>query len=281
MIERRNGTKNVIIAILVILVLALGGYCSYITFFKENNIEKKECDVVKNDEKKEETVSIQNKLEIYGKKSETGAYHVCNHPNDTDNCKNILFTIKTDNPNASIIHTNLDEEYVVFYDNGVKLYNTKDDSVSNLDIDLNGNIEWLSEGFIHNGEDEAYYFDLKLNKKTLDKYDEIYPLEDINSDNDVNNIKFLRAKKGKNSVVIDFKTGNVVITIDNSDYEAVSFEKKESYIIASLHGVEDTTKVIYNTKGEKKVELKDNEIFEIMGSKIIVYEQSLKKVKEY
>ena len=276
MIGNRSNTKNIVIIILIVFILALGGLSAYLIFFKEEKIV--DCKEPKTDDKKDDV--IQNKIEIYGKKYETGDYFICNHKSDSDDCKNILYTIKTDSSNASVIHVNLDKEYIIFYDDGVKIYNTKDESVNKLDVDMNGNIEWLEEGFIYNGKDSAYYYDLKLNKKTLDKYDEIYPVEELYSDNN-GDPKYLKAKKGDSSLLIDFKTGNVLITLSNKDYEAIDFEKADSYIIVSFHGVENITKIIYNSKGEKKVELEDNQTFEINGSKITIYEQSLKKVKDY
>lgn len=283
MIERRNNTKNVVIIILAVLLLALAGYCSYLTFFKKED-NKTDCINTKKDDYKEEK-NIQNKIDIYGIKSDSGAYYICNHKSDTDECKNVLFTINTDTANASIIHLSISNDntfqYIIYYDDGVKLYNVKDESIKKIDIDVNGNIEWLEDGFIFNGDDEAYYFDLKLDKKTFDKYDEIYPIEDIHDSNYVNNLKYIYTKKGKSASIIDFKTGNVLNTIDISDYEGIGFIKDGSYIIASLYGVEDTTKIIYNTKGDKKVELKDNQVYEINGSKLTIYEESLKKVKEY
>ena len=280
MIGNRSNTKNIVIIILIVLIFALGGLSVYLMFFKEETVKCKE---EKNNDKKD--VIVQNKIDIYGKKYETGAYFVCNHPSETDDCKEVLFEIKTETPNASIIHMNLGEnssfQYIVFYDKEVKLYNVKDETISKLNVDINGDIIWLSEGFINNSEEESYYFDLKLDKKTLEKYDYIYQVNDIYSDNILSNPKYLEAKKGNNTVLIDFKTGNILITLSNKDYERIGFEKAENYIIASLYQTESTTKVIYNSKGEKKVELKENQTFEIKGSKIIVYEQSLNKVKEY
>ena len=167
------------------------------------------------------------------------------------------------------------------YDNGVKLYNVKDESIIKLDINLNGNIEWVDEGYIYNGEDEAYYYSIKDNKRVYEKYDEIYPVEDINNKSFTNGLKYLYGKKGNDANIIDFKTGNVILTIDINDYEGAGFKKDGSYIIASLFGVEDENNIIYNAKGEKIFDLKDNQLYEINGSKLTIYEYSKTKVKEY
>lgn len=283
MVGRRSNAKNIVIGILIVLLLALAGLSSYLLFFKENDNKTNDCKDVVIDDKKEE-VSVKNKIEIYGKKMDNGAYLVCNHQDESDDCKNTLFTIETETANANIIHMNLSPDnfqFIIYYDNGVKLYDIKEEKSSKLDINLNGNIEWLVEGYINNGTEEAFYYSIKDNKKVYEKYDEMYPVEDIHDSTYLDNLKYIYAKKGTNSLVIDFKTGNVLITIDNSNYEGVGFKKDGSYIIASLYGTEDTQIVIYNTKGEKITDILDNQTFEINGSKLIIYEYSEKKIKEY
>ena len=279
----RNSRKNSIIVILLILTLISIGGCVYLLFFKENNSIDTKCKNIESDKK--ENSETHYKIEVYGKKYDSGAYYICHHQNNTDDCKNILFSINTESANAQIIASSLlpssSFQYVIYNDNGIKLYNVKEESIKNIEIDINGNIEWLPEGFIFNGDEEAFYYDLKLDKKTLDKYDEIYPMEDIHDSSYRENLKYVYCKKGNTIAVIDFKTGNVIITIDNKDYEGIEFIKDGGYIIASLHGVEDTKNIIYNTKGEKIVELENNQTYETQGSKLIIYEYTEKKVKEY
>ncbi len=286
MIGNRSNTKNVVIVIFVILTLAFAGLSAYLMFFKEKEQDKtNDCIEEAKVDNKDKEEKEQGKIEIYGRKTDNGVYIVCTHKSESDDCKDVLYTIKTKSSTPSVIRTFLSSEhsfqYIIYYDEGVKLYNIKDGSTVELKVDLNDNIEWLPEGFISNGENGAFYFDLKDNKKKFDKYDEIYPIEDVHDTSYIDNLKYLYAKKGSSTTVIDFKTGNVIITIDNKDYEGISFIKDGSYIIATLNKTEDSEKVIYNTKGEKKVELKDNQTYEIQGSKLITYENTQKKLKEY
>ena len=276
----RNSRKNGVIIVLIILILGLAGFCSYLMFFKDDN-KPVDCKETKNDDNNEKEVKDE-KILIYGKKTDNGAYLVCNHKDESDDCKNVLFSINTETSNASVIHISLLEDvynYIVYYDNGVKLYDVKENKSNKVDIDINGDITWISDGFIYNG-DEAFYYSLKDNKKVYEKYDDLYTIDDSNTASN-NNPKYLYGKKGSNTVVIDFKTGNVIITIENKDYEGITFIKDGDYIVAKLHSTEDTTTVIYNTKGEKIVELEDNQSYITQGSKLIINEISEKKVKEY
>ena len=277
----RNRRKNIVIIILVILVLGLAGFSSYLMFFKEN---KTKCKEVKTDEKVVENDKEKSKIEIYGKKYDSGVYFVCNHKSDTDDCKSVLFSIETETSNTNIIHLGLSMEssfqYIVYYDNGVKLYDVKEDKSTKIDVDINGDIIWLDEGFIKNGEEDAFYYSLKDNKKVYEKYDALLAIKDQNSASQTNP-KYLSGKKGSNNVVIDFKTGNVIITIENKDLEGIVFEKSGDYIIAKLNNTAESNTVIYNTKGEKIVILKENQDYVIQGSKLIINEIEEKKVKEY
>ena len=276
----RNSRKNSVIIVLIILVLGLAGFCSYLMFFKEDN-KPVDCKEEKTDNNKETEVK-DNKIIIYGKKTDSGVYLVCNHKSESDDCKNVLFSINTETSNASVIHLSLGEDgynYIVYYDNGVKLYDIKENKSNKVDIDINGNIIWISDGFIYNGE-EAFYYSLKDNKKVYEKYDDLGVIKDIHTSNN-DNPKYLYGKKGSNTVVIDFKTGNVIITIENKDYEGISFVKDGDFVIAKLNSTEDTITEIYNTKGEKVVKLEDNQSYVTQGSKLIINEVSEKKVKEY
>lgn len=280
----RNSRKNTVIIILVILVLGLAGFSSYLMFFKENDTSDVKCKDDKTEEKVVDNTSVKNKIEIYGKKHDSEAYFICNHKSDTDVCKNVLFTIETETSNANIIHLSLSSDssfpYIVYNDNGVKLYDVKENKSTKIDIDINGDIIWLDEGFIKNGEEDAFYYSLKDNKKVYEKYDELLVIKDENSANQINP-KYLSSKKGSNTLVIDFKTGNVIITIENKDLEGISFEKSGDYIIAKLNSTEETKTVIYNTKGEKIIELEKNQNYVTQGSKLIINEIEEKKVKEY
>ena len=280
----RNSRKNTIIVILLIITFISIGGCVYLLYFNKNDSVDIKCKDEDSTNKKDDS-ALEYKIEVYGKKYDSGAYYICNHQSREDDCKNVLFSIKTESANAQIIKSYLSQEssfqYIIYNDNGIKLYNIKEENSKKIDVDINGNIEWLPEGFIYNSSEEAFYYDLKLDKKTLDKYDELYPVEDIHDASYMDNLKYIRGKKGNSTTVIDFKTGNVIITIDNEKYEGVSFIKDGGYIIASLNGTEDTETVIYNTKGEKIVELESNQTYETQGSKLIIYEYNKKKVKEY
>ncbi|MBQ8472405.1 MAG: hypothetical protein IJ501_02765 [Bacilli bacterium] len=192
--EKKKNNLIPIVIILIVLVLGLGGFIVY---------DK----VLKNDANNSNTNYTLNVL-----KSDIS---YCNSNND-NTCKDVVYTIKTETSDATFVKS--DNGFILYDDNGLKIYNAKTKEIKNIDL-----------------ENNYIDYNLYLNNEKNEVAGIVYKLQ--------NN------KVGYYNVLKNMK-------LYDGQYELINF-LDENYINAINASIDDSTSYLLNTN-EEKIELSEN-----------------------
>ena len=264
-VKEENKKKNLIIGVLgILLVISL----AFIVYDK----------VLKNDDKSlNEGNESNHTLKVYGNDFTS----IC-EKQDLSYCNKVVHTIDVETSDPLILKVSdsfSDFVYVLYEDNGLKLYDDKKKNITRIDSNSKHVqiYKTLSNGFIYSDydNDEFYYYDLTNNKKMYDNYDRLDGIE--NCDN------MLKATKGSKSSLIDIKTGKTIISRDAVDGPPAEFTCDADYILSYF---EDLlwrgSYIAYTSDGKKIVDLKDSESYYVLsdqenprgGNELVIYEKS-------
>ena len=264
-VKEENKKKNVIIGVLGILLVISLAFTVY---------DK----VLKNDDKSlNEGNESNHTLKVYGNDFTS----IC-EKQDLSYCNKVVHMIDVETSDPLILKVSdsfSDFVYVLYEDNGLKLYDAKKKNITRIDSNSKHVqiYKTLSNGFIYSDydNDEFYYYDLTNNKKMYDNYDRLDGIE--NCDN------MLKATKGSKSSLIDIKTGKTIISRDAVDGPPAEFTCDADYILSYF---EDLlwrgSYIAYTSDGKKIVDLKDSESYYVLsdqenprgGNELVIYEKS-------
>lgn len=178
--NKKNNVKNIVIIILISLLIILLLYFVYDKVLKKSNENHNEVETNENSETEEKKDIIDNRKYLaFVCESKSGPVKV---EYDKANCDNLIGEIKTETENAESLSIYLFYKKpggiggatVLFNDNGLKIYNTKDNNVEkiNLENSFDGyalvGVDHYSEkiiGIIFSDNNKHTYYNIKLDKK--------------------------------------------------------------------------------------------------------------------
>ena len=250
--------KNILLSIFVIGVLVFLGLITYKLYFEDNKPKN-------------------NTIMIYSDE----ANNICT--DFTINCINrhVSHTIKTDNENPILLSVAKNNK-VLFYDNGLYLYDLTSDSKTKLDINYKNISNYLINGFVYNSDTEHYYYDYLSNNKINSGEYSISPLDD-------NGMDYLLVNKLNKILLIDINNGNTLITSDVNNlgnYDYATYKIDEDYVVLEYCNLSGSCnpREIYSFDGKKIASLNNNEFYYIIsdqenttgGNRVVVYEKTIK-----
>jgi len=277
--------NNKLLAILFIIVLILaiaGGFGTY--YFYQKSIDNN---------KKNESLDKKNELIIYGSINSYSTYY-CSKINEYHHEKVLAIETETENPilidvatfdekyrniNSCVSFSEDSDSYVLYWDNGLKIYNINTKEIKKIDIDIPKNkIEYLSNGLLSGGfvyndieSNVHYYYDLKNNKKMFTDYTNIHELSDSSSI--LSN--YLYGEKNGNSYILDIKNNNELISrkrgIPGSYASAIisshcsNEDFKIFFMISDVELMFGFNRQIFNEQGKLVTSLSDDEEVYVEG----------------
>lgn len=178
--NKKSNMKNIVIIILVGLLIILSLYFVYDKVLKKSNENHNEVETNKNSDTEEKKDIIDNRKYLaFVCESKSGPVKV---EYDKANCDNLIGEIKTETENAKSLSIHLfyknsggiDGASVLFNDNGLKVYNTKNDSIEKINLEefydnymLVGMDDYSEKiiGIVFSENNQYSYYNINLNKK--------------------------------------------------------------------------------------------------------------------
>ena len=270
-VKEDKSKKNLIICILSFLLVLSFGFIVYDKVVKNNNESS-------NGNQSSNSGSSKYVLKVFGNN-----HSIC-EKQDISYCSKVVFTIDAETPDPLILRvsdSDSDFEYVLYEDNGLKLYDVDKKSIKKIDSDSKHVqvYEMLSNGFIYSDydNDEFYYYDLSNNKKMYDNYDRISGIESCDN--------LVKTEKDRNFSLIDIRTGKTIITRNAKDGPDIEFKCDADYIFSYVSELEwETDYIAYTSDGKKIVDIKDSESYYVLsdqenprgGNELVIYEKNLR-----
>ena len=249
--------EKIIISIVILCVLCLLGFIAY-KLITMNNEPKRNVVVIYNDDAKV----------------------ICDDFTPDCSKKQLYDIIETKEEGATLLSISKNHK-VLYYDDGLYIYDLENKNSSKLDIDYKYISEFLTNGFIYNSNSEHYYYDYATNKKITSGN---YYMSSINDKGEY----YLLVDKENQISLVDVTNGESIITsdINLNNYDLAKYKLDANYIIleyCTLSGV-CVPKEIYTEKGSKVTTLNDNEYYYIVsdqdnttgGNKLVIYERTIK-----
>ena len=213
--------KNILLTIIIVILILLLGYLLYDKFLS----------------KRDKVSNNQNILTIYGYENSNSKV-ACQGQNIE--CDQVISTIKVNNQNANIIH--IWNNYVLYFDDKMKVYDVNSDEIKELDIDiseeeinrisyLTDDYYYLENGFLFsyngskdNSKKQEYYYDVKNNKKMFSEYSLLERIKVAQSNNYSN--KYIQGIKDDAYFLLDVETGKSILDRKPAQVpESVRFEE--------------------------------------------------------
>ena len=265
-VKEKKGNKNLVVVILALLLMISVGFIVYDKVFKKSDNNSNISDGSK------------YVLKVYG----NNYSNIC-EKQDISYCNKVVHTIDAETSDPLILKvsdSNSDFEYVLYEDNGLKLYDVDKKSIKKIDSNSKyvQIYETLSNGFIYADYDgnEFYYYDLINNRKIYDNYHRIIGIESCDD--------LIKTEKDRNFSLIDIKTGKTIITRDAKDGPDIEFKCEADYIFSYVSELMwETDYIAYTSDGKKIVDIKDSESYYVLsdqenprgGNELVIYEKNL------
>ena len=274
--EEEKSKKGLYIGLILFLLLCLAGTGFFI--YKRTYMEPMKKEETKEESQKDsfvylDTSDYKNTLDVYKNKNSD----LCLTKND--NCSEVAFTIKTETENAKILTFSIEKDFILYDDNGLKVYNVKSNKYQKIILentyqvyDIYSNIDKDKViGIVHRENEinnNTGYYNVLLDKKLYEgQYSNLSQINDdylVTYDNINNKSTLLSSIEEK--IVMKNKE-------DSNGFDIINISNNKFYIIETMgtggmggFGVNriynNDQKVIYENKksiGNEDVSiLKDN-----------------------
>ena len=253
--------QRFIITVLSILLFVAIMFISYDKLIKNSSYNEKEKGI----------------LNVYGSNS-NGSSYLCNSF-DNYRCNDIVIKLKTETSKPLLIKTSQrssknEFSYVLYQDNGLKLYNINDKTTLLIDIDITKcyNIDFLNSGILYQIDENFAYFDFKTQRNLYTNYDILRTVEDNNSNS------YIVGKIGNKYDLINIDSDKIIISRNSNNY--VNYTYHSGFIISSIliEDIGESDTIFYNVNGKEIYHLKNNEIYDFSerdDTELIIYEKNI------
>ena len=262
--------KNWLVVLVIILIIIILGLVGFIVY---NELNSSTNNNNNNNSQGDDKEQVDNKGQIDNKGVDTTDYKYTIDVYKTDSnilcikkddvCKNVAFTVKTENQDANIL-TSDTRKIILYNDNGLKIYNNETKKIIKVDLDTNYSTYELNVfngeviGIIYkNNYENSSYYDLTTKKNKFVKTYQNLSIIDNN---------YLEASEYKNdeafAYLLNIKEEKVEFSDRNKNvldisYEADGYNGKYFYALKSC-AVDCTVEVIYDNNKKEIYKVPDN-----------------------
>ena len=258
--DKKKNIYKILLFVFVGIAILLSCFIAYDKFICDNVV-----------------VTNENVLKVYG-----NGNNLCEN-SDVNQCNDIVISIETETNNPILLNVSpyitSKFSYVLYYDNGLKLYDINEKVSKNIDVDIKKakNIDFLYKGFLCQIDNDFFYYDLEKNEKKYTNYDIIRLVSPATFIEPV-----VLVIKGNTYSLLNVESGKVIVSRNTSKEKYIWYELHNNFITSSVieEGVnEESDVIIYNLDGKKIYELNNDEKYEFTGiedEELIIYTRSIK-----